>query len=116
VVDQDVGGLRLHGYTAHQAGEMLEVELHWQALTKPSVQLVRTVGTASDPSGAALGAEPLALLDYLPTDQWPQGQVVIDRVRLSLPISGPGSGPAALRVGWGPAGVAPETVDLTIDR
>jgi uncharacterized membrane protein len=112
VVDRDVGGMRLHGYTARQVGDTLEVELHWQALAKPTAQLARTASTPDDPSGDALGAEPLALLDYLPTDQWPQGQIVIDRVRLSLP----GSGPAVLRVGWGPPGADPEIVDVTIDR
>lgn len=112
VTDQDVGGLRLHGYAARQVGDTLEVELHWQAMTKPSVQLVRTVGTPADSSGASLGAEPLALLDYLPTDQWPQGQLVIDRVRLTAP----GSGPVVVRVGWGLPGAAPETVDVMIDR
>jgi uncharacterized membrane protein len=112
VVDQDVGGLRLHGYTARQSGDVLELELHWQAAARPTAQLARSVGTPADPSGASLGAEPLALLDYLPTDQWPQGQIVIDRTRLTLLASEP----SVVRLGWGPPGAPPETIDLTISR
>jgi hypothetical protein len=99
VVDRDVSGIRLHGYTARQSGDTLEIELHWQAIARPDTSLVRTVSGFD---------APFALTDFLPTDQWPAGQVVIDRVR--LPATG--SGPIVLRVGWEPPDGPAETIDV----
>jgi hypothetical protein len=110
ILDQDVGGMRLHGYDARRAGGTLELELYWQAATTSDLGLTRVLGTPDDASGSSIGGQPLALTDFLPTDQWSAGQVVIDRVRLSVP----GNGPVVLRVGWArPSGLV-DAVDITV--
>jgi hypothetical protein len=104
--------MRLHGYETRRSGGTLELELYWQAVTRSDLGLTRLLGTPDDPSGSAIGAQPLALTDFLPTDQWPDGQVVIERAQLAMP----GSGPIVLRVGWArPSGVA-DTIDITVSE
>jgi uncharacterized membrane protein len=111
VVDRDLGSIRLHGYEVRQTGSTLDIELFWQATARPDMPQTRVIGTQDDPSGSAIGAQPLALLDFLPADQWPAGQVVIERARLSVP----GSGPVVLRVGWARPSGSTETVDITVN-
>jgi uncharacterized membrane protein len=110
ILDRDVAGVRLHGYEARRSGDTLEVELYWQVVTRPELALTRVIGTADDPQGTSLGVQPLGLSDFLPTDQWPIGQVVIDRVRMLVP----GSGPTVLRVGWVRPRGAVESIDITV--
>jgi uncharacterized membrane protein len=111
VVDRDVGGVRLQGYDVRRSGTSVDVELHWQAATRLASSLVRTV-SRRDLSGAPEYAPPLALLDFLPTDQWPPGQVVVDRVRLELPSGTP----AVLQVGWAGQDGATQTIVITVAR
>ena len=113
VVDRDVGGVRLHGYDLRQSGTTVEVELHWQVIDRLDPSLTRTITTIrtpDNPFGALSGNLALALTELLPTEQWPPGLVVIDRVQL------PGSeiGASTLHVGWGRPGIAVESVDITI--
>jgi len=81
-VDRDLSGIRLRGLWTRQDGETVEVESHWQANTKPATRLTRVV-TVLDGDGRVLAESRGTALDaYLPTEQWPAGQEVIERVRL----------------------------------
>ena len=54
----------------------------WLAIVKPAVRLTRVV-TILDAEGRVLAeSRGIALDAYLPTEQWPAGQEVIERVRL----------------------------------
>lgn len=95
MVDQDMLGVRLYGYDVRRHDDALEVELHWQAEERLG-PLTRTV-EAFDMRGFSRGKVRGSALDELfPTNQWPQGQVVIDRVR----IPGSGAVPDHIRVTW----------------
>lgn len=81
-LDRDQSGIRLRGLWTRQDGEIVEVESHWQASTKPATRLTRVV-TVLDGDGRVLAESRGTALDaYLPTEQWPAGQEVIERVRL----------------------------------
>lgn len=81
-LDRDLSGIRLRGLWTRQDGETVEVESHWQANTKPATRLTRVV-TVLDGDGRVLAESRGTALDaYLPTEQWPAGQEVIERVRL----------------------------------
>lgn len=81
-LDRDLSGIRLRGLWTRQDGEIVEVESHWQASTKPATRLTRVV-TVLDGDGRVLAESRGTALDaYLPTEQWPAGQEVIERVRL----------------------------------
>ncbi len=95
VINRELSGISLHGLTVRRDGEILELEAHWQAPTKPAVRLSRSV-SVFDSQGAILAeSRGLALDDFLPTDQWPAGQIVVDRIR--LPVAG---APDRIRIGW----------------
>lgn len=109
VLDQDVGGVRLHGLTIRRQDGTLDLELHWSAQVKLPRGMTRSV-QVQDAAGAILAdGDPLALLDFLPTDQWTAGQVVLDRVRLHVG----GSTPRVARVGWAD-GSAGETIEVSL--
>lgn len=111
VVDREVGSITLHGYQWRRLNDTLEVELFWQAPARPDAGMTRIVATPDDPSGASLGVQPLALLDFLPTEQWPAGQVVVDRVRVHVAMVS-----TVLRVGWARPSGGVETIDIRIDQ
>lgn len=81
-LERDLSGVRLLGLWARQDGETVEVEAHWQAIAKPAARLTRVV-TILDAEGRVLAeSRGIALDAYLPTEQWPAGQQVVERVRL----------------------------------
>jgi uncharacterized membrane protein len=109
-LDRDLSGIRLRGIWARQDGDTLEVESHWQAPNKPAVRLTRVV-TILDGDGRVLAeSRGIALDDYLPTEQWPAGQEVIERVRLDAP---PGR-QRVVRVQWVDAAGAGDAFELGI--
>ena len=114
VVDRDVGGMRLHGYTARQSGGVLELELYWQALAKPAAGLVPRITLSmlderDSPDAVDVTGSPLD--DFLPMEAWTPGQVVVDRRRfavshnarylLSVTLVGDGVNDAVLTLGRG---------------
>jgi uncharacterized membrane protein len=112
VVDRDVGAMRLHGYTARRSGDILDLELYWQVQSRPAAGLIHQIGTTDDPRGESLRSTALALTEFLPSEQWTVGQIIVDRVRLTLP----GSSPSALRVGWAVPDGTPDTVEISPSR
>ena len=93
VVDREIAGVRLRGYDLRRTPDAVELELHWQAPAKIG-RLTRGV-QAFGSSGAMLAEVRGSVLDGLfPTDLWPAGQVVIERVRL------PAGAADRVRVGW----------------
>jgi uncharacterized membrane protein len=109
-VDRDLAGIRLLGYDARQDGLTVDLTLHWQAPARPSGPLTRQAKLL-DGTGVVLGGvSGLALDPIFPTDEWPPGQVVLDRVRLALP----GTGPLLLEVGWSDGGTNDERWQLPL--
>lgn len=110
-IDRDLSGIRLRALSIRQEGESVEVESHWQAVDKPATRLTRVV-TILDTDGRVLAESRGSPLDaYLPTEQWPVGQEVVERVRFQAPgdrrktvrlqwVNGAGAGDA-LEVGTG---------------
>jgi uncharacterized membrane protein len=110
VLDLDLAGSRLHGVTARRHADELEIELHWRAQTKPASALSRSL-VVLDASGSPLGESRGTPLDGLfPTDQWPAGQVVVDRVR----FDGVQSAPVSVRIGWSDRHGVGESIDVPI--
>jgi hypothetical protein len=110
-VGQDVGGLRLLGYNVRRSAGSVELELHWQAPAR--IGRLRRVIELLDGSDEQLAEVRGSVLDDLfPTDLWPAGQVLVDRVR--LPVGG--SPAATARVGWTDARGADSTLDLRLTR
>jgi len=109
--DLNVGGIRLLGYDMRTSGDMMELELHWQAPEKVG-RLTRTV-QALDAQGAILmDARGSVLDDLFPTDFWPAGQVVIERLRWPIGVAAP----TTLRVGWGDGRGADAVIDVPLAR
>lgn len=109
--DLTVGGVRLLGYGTRVAGDTLELELHWQASEKVGrlTRTVQVIGAGGQEIAAARGS---ILDDLFPTDFWPAGQVVIERVR--FPTGG--DMPSMLRLNWS-AGQGTDTLtDLPLQR
>ncbi len=106
IVDQDVGPLRLHGLNVRRANGTYEIEAYWQApdrIGRPLTRIVRLVS-----AGDAVLAEQtgLALDDIFPTQEWPAGQIVVERSRLTLERGVP----TQIEIGWiGTSGVATTT-------
>jgi hypothetical protein len=112
VLNLDVGGMRLVGLDARYADKTVEIELHWQAASKPVQPLSRTLTVADSRGAVAAEASGTALDDLFPTTQWPAGQIVVDRVRLPTGDVFPDRA----RVGWAPAGDGPgESVEISLD-
>jgi uncharacterized membrane protein len=84
-VDRELSGIRLRGLAVRQDGASVEVEAHWQAPAKPPARLTRIVSIVDGQGRVLAESNGLALDDLLPTEQWPVGQEVIDRVRLDSP-------------------------------
>jgi hypothetical protein len=82
VRDLDVGEMRLHGLDARWDGKIVDIELHWQVLSKPLVMLTRTIDVTNARGSPAAQARGLVIDDLFPAHQWQPGQVVVDRVRL----------------------------------
>ncbi len=97
LVGQDLANLRLVGYDARRDASTLEVVLHWQsasgAPTRPLARVVRLVDDSGQLQAEQRG---MALDGLFPTQEWPGGQLVLDRVRLPSP---PGQR-LRLEVGW----------------
>jgi hypothetical protein len=82
-LDRDLSGIHLRGLWARQDGDAVEVEAYWQATAKPAARLTRVVSIL-DGGGRVLSESRGTALDaYLPTEQWPAGQVLIERARLN---------------------------------
>jgi len=109
-LDRDLSGIRLRGIWAQQDGATVEVEAHWQATSKPATRLTRVV-TILDGDGRVLAERRGIALDaYLPTEQWPAGQEVIERVRLDAE---PGR-QRVVRVSWVDGAGAGDAFELGI--
>jgi uncharacterized membrane protein len=110
VVDLEVGGLLLRGLDARQAGSTYEVEAHWQAPSRigsPRQRVVRLL----DDSGTVLGEQVgFALDDLFPLQEWPAGQVVVERSRLAGLLGVP----TQVEIGWRDEPVAEQTIRLPL--
>jgi hypothetical protein len=96
VVDREVGGVLLHGLDARGAGMGHEIEAHWQTPTRVGVPRQRIVRLL-DASGTILDERVgFALDDLFPIQEWPVGQVVVDRVRFA-DVRGV---PTQVEIGW----------------
>jgi hypothetical protein len=84
-VDRDLSGMRLRGLEVRQDGASVEIEAHWQAPVKPPVRLSRVVSILDGQGQVLAENKGLAIDDLLPTEQWPAGQEIVDRVRLDAP-------------------------------
>jgi len=106
VLDQDLGPLRLHGLDVQRKGDAYEIEASWQAPDRVGQRLtriVRLLDSAGTPIAEQAG---LPLDDIFPVQDWPAGQVVVERSRLT-PEAG---APAEVEIGWlDPTGTARTT-------
>jgi uncharacterized membrane protein len=96
VVDRDVGGLQLHGLDVRRSDGDYDIEAYWQApdrVGRPLTRVMRLLD-ASDVTLAELSG--LALDDVFPTQEWPAGQVIVERSRLA-PERGT---PTQIEIGW----------------
>ncbi|HRN68223.1 MAG TPA: hypothetical protein PK205_13470 [Promineifilum sp.] len=78
--------IRLLGFEAAQTGSVLELTLYWQAMGSIPADFTRFVHLI-DASGAPVAqvdGRPVA--NSYPTDQWTDGEVVADTVRIDLSI------------------------------
>jgi hypothetical protein len=108
---RSVAGVHLLGHDLRQAGQTLDLTLHWRASERPSHPLERVVRIV-DPSGAVLAERRGTALDPLfPANEWPAGQVVLDRVRLDLSPDRS----ARLEVGWIDQNRTAESLELPLD-
>jgi hypothetical protein len=109
-VDRDLMGIRLLGYDARRDGSTLDFTLHWQAAARSSRPLTREARLL-DGTGATVGdVSGMALDSIFPTDAWPAGQIVLDRVRLPAARSGT----PLLEVGWSDGGTNGERWQLPL--
>lgn len=83
VLDLDLGGIRLHGLDARWDGTTVEIELHWQAVEKSLVPLTRTLTVTNARGEVAAETSGTDLDGLFPREQWPAGQVMVERVRLA---------------------------------
>jgi uncharacterized membrane protein len=111
VLDRDLAGIRLRGLDLARSGALLELTAHWQATAKPDQALSRVVSVLDARGNVLAAATGTALDELLPTDQWPPGQVVIDRARLEL---APGM-PDRVRIGWVDERGAGDTIEVPIE-
>jgi hypothetical protein len=81
-LDRDLSGIRLRGLWARPDGDTVEVEAHWQAVDRPTRRLTRVVSILDGEGRVLAESRGSALDQYLPTEQWPAGQEVVERVRL----------------------------------
>ena len=111
VHDLDAGGIQLHGLDARRHGDVVEIELHWRAVTKPATRLIRTIEVANSSGMVYAASNETALDDLFPTDQWPAGQVVVDRVQLNTGVGFPDRA----RIGWRQPGArGGQTVEVSL--
>ena len=82
VLDLDVGEMRLHGLDARWNGTTVEVQLHWQVVSKPVTPLSRKLTVTNARADVAAESTGLALDDLFRAQEWPAGLVIVDRVRL----------------------------------
>lgn len=109
-LDRDLSGIRLRGLWARQDGETVEVESHWQAADKPATRLTRVVSILDGEGQVLAESRGMPLDAYLPTEQWPAGQEVIERVRLD---ADPGRD-RVVRVQWVDGASAGDAFELGI--
>lgn len=111
VHDLDAGGIQLHGLNARRNGDVVEIELHWRAVTRPAARLIRTIEVANSSGMVYAASNETALDDLFPTDQWPAGQVVVDRLQLNTGVGFPDRA----RVGWRqPGSRAEQMVEVSL--
>jgi uncharacterized membrane protein len=110
VLDLDIAGMRLHGLTAERHDGVLAIELYWQASAKPGRSLTRTIRILDAQHNVLIEGRGLPLDDFLPTQDWPAGQVVVERVRAH---DAAGSSLYAT-IGWTDQGGDGETIDVPI--
>jgi uncharacterized membrane protein len=109
-VDRDAGGITLAGLDARRNGSYLDVTLHWAAPRRPDARLTRVVLVTDGEGRALAGSRGTALDDLFPTTEWPNGQVLLERIRVPLG----GVAPARVQAGWAPPGRQPTRVDVAL--
>ena len=111
VRDLDVGSLRLHGLDSRLVGNVAEIELHWQVVSKPTTPLRRTM-VVTDARGNVAAAAPGSILDDLfPAQQWTAGQIVVERVRLETG----GVFPDRARIGWQRPDGSQDSIEISLE-
>ncbi len=105
-IGRDLGTIRLLGYDATAKA----LTLHWQAVTRPTASLNRVV-MVLDADGRVIAEQRgTPLDDFLATDQWPSGQIVLDRVRFGAD----GRPVERVVVGWARPDGSGERTELAI--
>lgn len=110
-IDTNVSLIRLLGYDIRTSGDIVELELHWQAPEKVG-RLTRAVQLIDQHGDRVAEARGSVLDDLFPTDLWPAGQIVVERLRLLVGTATP----AALRVGWSDGGGSDPMLELPLSR
>jgi uncharacterized membrane protein len=111
LLEAELAGVRLDGYELQWDGEAIDLAARWSAPDRIGRRLTREVRLV-DVAGAVVAEQRGSVLDeLLPTDDWPVGQVVLDRVRL-VPWSGV---PTHAQVGWRSPDGAFEGIDIAVD-
>jgi hypothetical protein len=110
VIDHDVGEMRLHGLDARYSGKTVEIEFHWQVMSKPLVPLARWLTVTNARGDLAAESSGLVLDDLFPAHQWTAGQVIVDRVRLTTGDIFPDRA----QVGWQRPDGTGETIEVSL--
>lgn len=103
------GEIRLDGVDDMSRGPDLDLVLHWSAPRRPSGSLARVVRLLADDGSIVAEQRGTALDTILPTNDWPNGQRVIDRVH----FDGIATDVARVVVGWLDARGEGELIALT---
>jgi 4-amino-4-deoxy-L-arabinose transferase-like glycosyltransferase len=82
--------LRLRGFQIDDvSGDQLNLKLYWQANTPPAEDYTVFTQLLDNNGAWAAGWDSQPLGGYLPTGQWPTGEIVTDRVQFPLPAALP---------------------------
>jgi uncharacterized membrane protein len=110
LVDAELAGVYLDGYDLQWDGKVIDLTVRWSVRNSIGRRLTREVRLV-DGADAVVAEQRGTVLDELfPTNEWPSGQIVLDRVR-QVPS---GRVPTRMEVGWrGPDG-AFEGVDIEV--
>lgn len=95
-VEWEVAGVQLLGLDARKTGTLYTLEAHWQTPTRISAPLQRVVRLL-DAQGSVL-AEQIGLPtdDLFPIQDWPAGQIAVERTRLTVEQGAP----TQVEIGW----------------
>ncbi|MCC6173762.1 MAG: DUF2079 domain-containing protein [Chloroflexi bacterium] len=110
-IDRELAGVVLHGAEVRRGRSGLEVTLQWRAGARTPGSMTRVVRVFGADGTLLVEARGLALDDFMPSGDWPPGQIVVDRV--TLPFAG--AGPVALEVGWADRNGRLDVVRLAVD-